>query len=78
MSRRAGSYIWSEAGSSTCRLNPNYLSRGPDAQEEDCLARFAKSQTRNGKKQEKEQVLLLIVYLRDSPQSACSMMEDGG
>lgn len=41
---------------------------------------FAKSQTRKNekKKEKKKQVMVLIVYLRDSPQSACSIMEDGG
>lgn len=43
--------------------------------EEDCLGLFAKTQTRSGGG---KQVIELIVYLRDSPQPACSIMEDGG
>lgn len=76
MSRRAGCYIWSKAGSTTLRLNTNYFSHRPDVQEENCLARFAKTRTGVGGKG--RQVVELVVYLRDGSQSACSIMEDGG
>lgn len=45
-------------------------------QGEDCLVLFAKVENNTDNK--KKQVMVLIVYLRDRPQSACSIMEDGG